>query len=202
MLLLIDNYDSFTFNLAQAFQVLGVSVKVVRHDSLSITECFDLRPSYLVIGPGPGHPGQAGISKELISHFAGHVPILGVCLGHQCLAATYGGNVIRAKLPMHGKLSSIHHDNRGVFTGLPYAFQATRYHSLIVEKRSLPACLEISAEAVHGEIMGLRHRDYPSMEGVQFHPESIMTEAGMMLLTNFIQRQGYTPCDQVNRKIN
>jgi anthranilate synthase/aminodeoxychorismate synthase-like glutamine amidotransferase len=186
MLLLIDNYDSFTYNLAQAFQMLGLDVKVQRSDSLSIEDCLRLHPSHLVIGPGPGHPGQAGISKELILYFAGRFPILGVCLGHQCLAEAYGSKIVRALKPMHGKLSNIYHNSQGVFAGLPHPFEATRYHSLIVDKSSLPHCLEITAETAQGEIMALRHRRHLCLESVQFHPESVMTLHGMTLLKNFI----------------
>ncbi len=186
MLLFIDNYDSFTYNLVQAFQLLGAEVRVERHDNLSLQECLDLQPSHVVIGPGPGHPGQAGISKELILHFSGRIPLLGVCLGHQCLAETYGGTVIRAVKPMHGKLSRIYHDGCGVFSGLSNPFEATRYHSLIVERASLPSCLQITAETELGEIMGLRHRHHPNVESVQFHPESVMTHEGLALLKNFL----------------
>lgn len=187
MLLFIDNYDSFTFNLVQAFQALGTTVRVERHDDISLEACQDLQPAYLVIGPGPGHPGQAGISKDLILQFAGHNPILGVCLGHQCLAEVYGSTIIRASKPMHGKLSRIYHDGRGLFAGLSLPFEATRYHSLVVERSSLPPCLEISAETDQGEIMGLRHRDHPHLESVQFHPESVMTIEGLTLLSNFLK---------------
>ncbi len=185
MLLFIDNFDSFTYNLVQCFQIIGIELKVVRNQALSLSDCLDLRPSHLVIGPGPGTPSQAGLSKSLMHACAGHLPILGVCLGHQALAELYEGDVIRASFPMHGKTSPIHHDGRGVFRNIPQAFQATRYHSLIVKKETLPACLEISAETPDGEIMGLRHRSL-NMEGVQFHPESILTEHGLSLLKNFI----------------
>ncbi len=169
----------------QCFQIIGIELKVVRNQALSLSDCLDLRPSHLVIGPGPGTPSQAGLSKSLMHACAGHLPILGVCLGHQALAELYEGDVIRASFPMHGKTSPIHHDGRGVFRNIPQAFQATRYHSLIVKKETLPACLEISAETPDGEIMGLRHRSL-NMEGVQFHPESILTEHGLSLLKNFI----------------
>lgn len=168
--------------------MIGIELKVIRNQALSLSECLDLRPSHLVIGPGPGTPSQSGLSKSLMHACAGHLPILGVCLGHQALAELYGGDVVRASLPMHGKTSSIHHDERGVFHGIPQAFQATRYHSLIVKKETLPACLEISAETSDGEIMGLRHRSF-KMEGVQFHPESILTEYGFSILNNFIDNR-------------
>lgn len=185
MLLLIDNFDSFTYNLVQYFQVIGDQVKVIRNNLLTIQECLNLNPVRLVISPGPGNPSQAGISKDLLLACAGKLPILGVCLGHQCLAEIYGGRVIRAHKPMHGKTSPIFHDGQGVFQGLPQGLLATRYHSLIVERASLPNCLKITAETSDGEIMGLRHRTHQHLESVQFHPESIMTEHGMDLLKNF-----------------
>lgn len=189
MLLFIDNFDSFTYNLVQMFQVLGVVTRVVRHSALSVAECATLQPSYIAVGPGPGDPAQAGISKELISRFAGQIPLLGICLGHQCMAEVFGGRVVRAKKPMHGKTSHIQHDGKGIFAGVPQGFVATRYHSLIVERSSLPACLQISAETEEGEIMGLRHANHPSLEGVQFHPESVLTEAGKVLLSNFLKEK-------------
>lgn len=187
MLLLIDNHDSFTYNLVQAFQVLGCQVQVVRNQALSVRECEGLNPSLVVISPGPGTPRESGISMDLMRHYAGRVPILGVCLGHQCLAELYGGTVKRAKAPMHGKTSAIYHQNVGLFSNLPQGFQATRYHSLIVERSSLPSCFEITAETGDGEIMGLRHRIY-DLEGVQFHPESVLTEHGLTLLKNFTDK--------------
>lgn len=187
MLILIDNFDSFTYNLAHAFQTLKTPVRVVRNHALSLEECLKLGPSHLVIGPGPGSPAQSGISKDLIRALAGKIPILGVCLGHQCLGELYGGSIVRAKKPMHGKRSPIIHDQKGVFLEMPPYFLATRYHSLIIERSTLPPCLEISAETDEGEIMGVRHREIPKLEGVQFHPESITTEAGMSLLQNFLQ---------------
>jgi anthranilate synthase/aminodeoxychorismate synthase-like glutamine amidotransferase len=188
MLLLIDNFDSFTFNLVQYFQVLGLEVRLLRNNALPVKDLLELKPSYLVISPGPGHPGQAGISKELIAELSHQIPILGVCLGHQCIGELYGGNVIRARQPIHGKTSRIFHDGKGIFREMPQGFSATRYHSLIVERKTLPSCLEISAETDEGEIMGLRHRDFQSMEGVQFHPESILTESGIKILSNFINK--------------
>jgi para-aminobenzoate synthetase component 2 len=185
MLLLIDNFDSFTYNLVQYFQMLGVEIKVIRNNALSIAECVALRPSRLVISPGPGNPQQAGISKDLIKTFAGKIPILGVCLGHQCIGEIYGGSVVRASLPMHGKTSVIQHDNQGLFAGIPQKFTAMRYHSLIIKRETLPDSLQISAETPDGTIMGIRHRDY-SIEGVQFHPESILTQNGLTLLQNFL----------------
>lgn len=186
MLLFIDNFDSFTYNLVQMFEVMGVATHVARH-SISLSDCEALQPTHIVIGPGPGHPGQAGISKALIAHFAGRMPILGVCLGHQSLAEVFGGRVMRAEQMMHGRTSQIKHDGKGIFAHIPQNFTATRYHSLIVERKSLPDCLEISAETSAGEIMGLRHRAFPDLEGVQFHPESVLTESGATLLTNFIK---------------
>ncbi|WP_032125903.1 MULTISPECIES: aminodeoxychorismate/anthranilate synthase component II [Candidatus Protochlamydia] len=188
MLLFIDNFDSFTYNLVQCFQIIGIELQVVRNQALSLADCLDLRPTHLVIGPGPGSPSQAGLSKSLMHACAGHLPILGVCLGHQAIAELYGGDVIRSAFPMHGKTSPIHHDGRGVFHGIPQAFHATRYHSLVVKKETLPECLEISAETPDGEIMGLRHRSC-KMEGVQFHPESILTEYGLSLLRNFLDNR-------------
>jgi para-aminobenzoate synthetase component 2 len=191
MLLFIDNFDSFTYNLIQMFEVQGVQTCVVRNHS----RCHPAPPRFLVVGPGPGDPAQAGISKERIAQFAGLIPILGVCLGHQCIGELFGGRVIRAKRPMHGKTSHIQHDGTGVFTGLPQGFIATRYHSLIVERASLPNCLQITAETEEGEIMGLRHREFHDLEGVQFHPESILTESGTALIANFLkQSKKENPC--------
>ncbi len=191
MLLLIDNYDSFTYNLYQYFSQLGVVVSVKRNDAISLAEIEALAPDYLVISPGPCTPDQAGISLEVIKTFAGRIPILGVCLGHQSLVQTFGGKVIRARQPMHGKVSNICHQNTGVFEGLSMPLTVTRYHSLVVEKASLPDCFEITAWTErHGEsdeIMGVRHKQLP-LEGVQFHPESIMTAQGHQLLNNFLTR--------------
>jgi anthranilate synthase component 2 len=192
MLLMLDNYDSFTYNLVQYLQTLGAEVKVVRNDALSVDEIAALAPERIVISPGPCTPNEAGVSLELIRRLGPTTPILGVCLGHQSIGQVYGGDVIRATNIMHGKTSPIRHEGRGVFAGLPDRYQATRYHSLVVDKTTLPACLEMTAwtENADGsieEIMGLRHREYP-VEGVQFHPESILTEHGHALLKNFLQR--------------
>lgn len=187
MLLLIDNFDSFTYNLSVMFEVQGVETRVVRHNALSIAECLALGPRALVVGPGPGDPSQAGISKELLAAAADKIPILGVCLGHQCMGEIFGGRIVRAKKPMHGKTSRILHDGRGLFTDLPQGFIATRYHSLVVERSSLPSCLQISAETDDGEIMGLRHREFPHLEGVQFHPDSVLTTQGSALIQNFLK---------------
>jgi anthranilate synthase/aminodeoxychorismate synthase-like glutamine amidotransferase len=185
MLLLLDNYDSFTYNLAQYLGQLGQILTVRRNDEISLDEIARMRPERIVISPGPCTPREAGISIPLIQRFAGEIPILGVCLGHQAIGAAFGGRVIRAKKIMHGKTSEIHHDARTVFRGLPQDFTATRYHSLVVERKSLPHALEISAETADGTIMGLRHRKM-KVEGVQFHPESVLTTAGFQLLENFL----------------
>ena len=186
MLLMIDNYDSFTFNLVQYLGELGAEVKVFRNDELDVERIEALAPSHIVISPGPCTPNEAGVTLETIERLAGRVPILGVCLGHQAIGQAFGGKVVRAQQVMHGKVSNIHHDGRGVFAGIENDFVATRYHSLVVERDSLPACLEISAESEDGEIMGLRHRKL-AVEGVQFHPEALMTEHGHQLLQNFIR---------------
>ena len=185
MLLMIDNYDSFTYNLVQYLGELGQDIRVFRNDRITPEEISELRADRIVISPGPGTPRNAGISVDLIRKLAGRLPILGVCLGHQAIGEAFGGKVVQAPRLMHGKTSVIQHDGRTVFDGLPNPFEATRYHSLIVDRESLPPVLEISAETKEGEIMGLRHRDYP-IEGVQFHPESILTRAGMDLLKNFL----------------
>jgi len=192
MLLMLDNYDSFTYNLVQYLQTLGADVKVVRNDALSVEEIAALAPERIVISPGPCTPNEAGVSLELIRRLGPTTPILGVCLGHQGIGQVYGGDVIRAGTIMHGKTSPIRHLGKGVFAGLPDRYQATRYHSLVVDKTTLPDCLEVTAwtENADGtieEIMGLRHREHP-VEGVQFHPESILTEHGHALLKNFLQR--------------
>ncbi|WP_312235918.1 aminodeoxychorismate/anthranilate synthase component II [Stenotrophomonas sp.] len=192
MLLMLDNYDSFTYNLVQYLQTLGAEVKVVRNDALSVDEIAALAPERIVISPGPCTPNEAGVSLELIRRLGPTTPILGVCLGHQSIGQVYGGDVIRAGTIMHGKTSSIRHEGKGVFAGLPDRYQATRYHSLVVDKTTLPACLEVTAwteneDGTVEEIMGLRHREHP-VEGVQFHPESILTEHGHALLKNFLQR--------------
>jgi para-aminobenzoate synthetase component 2 len=185
MILLIDNYDSFTFNLAQYLGQMGQNVKIRRNDQITLDEIEELRPERIIISPGPCTPKEAGISVPLIQRFAGKIPILGVCLGHQAIGAALGGRVVRAKKLMHGKTSEIQHDRKTIFRGLPLPFVATRYHSLIVDRESLPRELEISAETDDGIIMGLRHRKL-RIEGVQFHPESVLTDAGFQLLKNFL----------------
>jgi para-aminobenzoate synthetase component II len=185
MILLIDNYDSFTFNLAQYLGQMGQNVEIRRNDQITLDEIEELGPERIIISPGPCTPKEAGISVPLIQHFAGKIPILGVCLGHQAIGAAFGGRVIRAKKIMHGKTSEILHDRKTIFRGLPLPFVATRYHSLIVDRESLPRALEISAETDDGVIMGLRHRKL-RIEGVQFHPESVLTDAGFQLLKNFL----------------
>ncbi|MFZ3199768.1 MAG: aminodeoxychorismate/anthranilate synthase component II [Candidatus Acidiferrales bacterium] len=185
MILLLDNYDSFTYNLAQYLGQMEQELEVRRNDQITIEEIERRRPERIVISPGPCTPNEAGISVELIQRFAGEIPILGVCLGHQAIGAAFGGRVIRAPKVMHGKTSKIHHDGKTIFRGLPQDFEATRYHSLIVERKSLPRTLEISAETADGTVMGLRHRKM-KVEGVQFHPESVLTDAGFKLLKNFL----------------
>lgn len=185
MLLMIDNYDSFTYNLVQYLGELGADVHVVRNDEVAIADIEKLNPERIVVSPGPCSPSEAGISLEAISHFAGRKPVLGVCLGHQAIGQAFGGKVLHAKTLMHGKTSPITHTNAGVFSGLPSPFTATRYHSLAVERHSLPECLEVTAWTEDGEIMGLRHRTL-AVEGVQFHPESILTEHGHAMLKNFL----------------
>ena len=192
MLLMIDNYDSFTYNLVQYLQSLGAEVKVVRNDAMRVDEIAKLAPERIVISPGPCTPNEAGVSLEIIERLGANTPILGVCLGHQSIGQAYGGHVIRAGRIMHGKTSRIRHEGKGVFAGLPDAYEATRYHSLVVERSSLPDALEVTAwteneDGSFEEIMGLRHREYP-VEGVQFHPESILTEHGHALLKNFLER--------------
>jgi anthranilate synthase component II len=192
MLLMIDNYDSFTYNLVQYFGELGQAVKVIRNDDLSVSDIAALKPERIVISPGPCTPNEAGVSLEVLEKLSGSVPILGVCLGHQSLGQAFGGKVIRAKTIMHGKTSLMHHKAQGVFSGLPSPFEATRYHSLVVEKDSLPDCLEITAwteneDGSFDEIMGLRHKALP-VQGVQFHPESILTQHGHAMLKNFLEQ--------------
>jgi len=192
MLLMIDNYDSFTFNLVQYLQALGAEVRVERNDALDVDAIERLAPARIVISPGPCTPNEAGVSLAVIERLGARVPILGVCLGHQAIGQAYGGRVVRAGRIMHGKTSPIRHRGQGVFAGLPDGYEATRYHSLVVEKESLPDCLEVTAWTENGdgsmeEIMGLRHREHP-VEGVQFHPESILTEHGHALLKNFLER--------------
>jgi len=185
MLLMIDNYDSFTYNLVQYLGELGADVHVHRNDAITLSEIAAWEPEMIVISPGPCTPNEAGISVPLIRRFAGKIPILGVCLGHQAIGQAFGGRIVRAQRVMHGKLSPVTHDNRGVFAGLPSPFAATRYHSLAIERASLPAMLEVTATAEDGEIMGVRHREL-AVEGVQFHPEAILTEHGKRLLANFL----------------
>ncbi len=187
MLLMIDNYDSFTYNLVQYLGELGATVKVFRNDEVGIEQIEALRPEQLVISPGPCTPNEAGVSVAAIKHFAGKLPILGVCLGHQSIGAAFGGRIVHAKRLMHGKVSPVHHNGEGVFRGLPNPVTCTRYHSLAVERESLPDCLEVTAWTEDGEIMGLRHESLP-IEGVQFHPESILTEHGHQLLRNFLEQ--------------
>jgi anthranilate synthase/aminodeoxychorismate synthase-like glutamine amidotransferase len=185
VILVLDNYDSFTYNLVQYFGELGEEVVVRRNDKTTIEEIESLRPDRICISPGPGTPDDAGISNDLIRHFGPRLPVLGVCLGHQCIGQVFGGEVVRADRLMHGKTSPVLHEGDGVFAGLPNPFEATRYHSLIVRRKSLPEELQIIAETSEGEIMGLRHKQYP-IHGVQFHPESIMTLEGKKLLSNFL----------------
>lgn len=186
MLLMIDNYDSFTYNLVQYLGELGQDLKVYRNNKITIGEIEQMRPERIVISPGPCTPKEAGISIDLIQHFAGKIPVLGVCLGHQSIGEAFGGDVIRAPYLMHGKTSMIHHDGKTIFSGLPNPFEATRYHSLIIKRDTLPSVLEISAWTEDGIIMGLRHKQF-KVEGVQFHPESILTGAGKDLLRNFLK---------------
>ena len=186
MLLMIDNYDSFTYNLVQYFSELGEEVKVFRNDEIAVEEIGKLKPARICISPGPCSPAEAGISVEAIKRYAGQIPILGVCLGHQAIGEAFGGKVVRAQKVMHGKTDSIHHTGVGVFKGIPNPFTVTRYHSLAIEKSSIPAVLEITATSSDGEIMGVRHREF-AIEGVQFHPESILSEHGHALLKNFLQ---------------
>jgi anthranilate synthase/aminodeoxychorismate synthase-like glutamine amidotransferase len=185
MIAVIDNYDSFTYNLVQYLGELGQDLRVFRNDVISVQELDELQPARIVISPGPCTPKEAGISNDVIRHFGGKVPILGVCLGHQCIGHVFGGEVVRAGRLMHGKTSPIHHDGRTIFSGLPQPFDATRYHSLLVRRESLPECLEVSAWTQEGEIMGLRHKQL-LVEGVQFHPESVLTLPGKDLLRNFL----------------
>jgi anthranilate synthase/aminodeoxychorismate synthase-like glutamine amidotransferase len=185
VLLILDNYDSFTYNLVQYFGELGCEPVVRRNDAVSVDEIAKLKPTHICISPGPGRPAEAGISEEVVRRFAPSVPLLGVCLGHQCIAEVFGGKVVQAEHLMHGKTSEIHHDGSGVFTGLPNPFSATRYHSLIVVPETLPNELAVTAKTAEGEIMGLQHREFP-LHGVQFHPESILTAQGKKLLANFL----------------
>jgi len=186
MLLMIDNYDSFTYNLVQYFAELGAEVEVHRNDEITVEQIEQRNPQHIVVSPGPCTPNEAGISVAAIAHFAGKIPLLGVCLGHQSIGQAFGGKIIHAKQLMHGKTSLIHHTSRSVFTGVPNPFTATRYHSLVIERASLPECLEITAWTEDGEIMGVRHRTL-AVHGLQFHPESILTEHGHALLKNFLE---------------
>ena len=186
MIAVIDNYDSFTYNLVQYLQEMTKDVTVFRNDAITVKGLADLQPTHLLVSPGPGDPNGAGISMEAIRYFAGKIPVLGVCLGHQALGQAYGGKVVRAARLMHGKTSPILHDGKTLFSSLPQPFEATRYHSLLVERESLPSSLEVSAWTQEGEIMGLRHKEIPALEGVQFHPESILTPSGKKLLANFL----------------
>ncbi|MDH5527366.1 MAG: aminodeoxychorismate/anthranilate synthase component II [Nitrospirota bacterium] len=190
MLVMIDNYDSFTYNLVQYLGELGEEIKVFRNDRITVDEIAALGPDRIVVSPGPCDPSQAGISKEVIARFAGQVPVLGVCLGHQSIGEVFGGEIVRAGQLMHGKTSLIHHDGKGVFVGLPNPFEATRYHSLVIRRDSVPDVLEVTAWTDDGEIMGVRHKEF-AVEGVQFHPESILTRVGHDLLQNFLNmREG------------
>ncbi|NCO84512.1 MAG: aminodeoxychorismate/anthranilate synthase component II [Nitrospirae bacterium CG_4_10_14_3_um_filter_44_29] len=186
MLLMIDNYDSFTYNLVQHLGELGEDIKVFRNDRVTIKDIEELKPERIVISPGPCTPKEAGVSVDVIKHFAGKIPILGVCLGHQAIGAAFGGDIIRAPRLMHGKTSMIYHDGKTIYEGLPNPFEATRYHSLIIKKETLPDCLEITAWTEQDEIMGVRHKEF-IVEGVQFHPESILTKVGKTLLKNFLK---------------
>jgi anthranilate synthase component 2 len=186
MLLMIDNYDSFTYNLVQYFGELGADVRVFRNDQITVAEIEKLKPDHIVISPGPCTPNEAGVSVETIQKLAGKIPILGVCLGHQSIGQAFGGRIVRAKQLMHGKTSLIHHKGQGVFHGLPTPFEATRYHSLVIERESCPSVLEITAWTEDGEIMGVRHKSL-AVEGVQFHPESILTQHGHAMLANFLK---------------
>ena len=194
MLLVIDNYDSFTYNLVQYFGELAAQhplaseLRVERNDALTIEEISALKPDAILLSPGPGDPDQAGVCMDVLKQLSPQIPTLGVCLGHQALAQAYGGRIIRASELMHGKTSPVHHRGEGVFAGLPQPLTATRYHSLIAERSSLPECLEVTAELADGTVMGLRHRDHHHLQGVQFHPESVLTEAGHNLLANFLQQ--------------
>ena len=188
MILMIDNYDSFTYNLVQYLGELGEDLKVFRNDKIKIEDIKKLKPKSIVISPGPGTPLDAGISLDVIKEFKGVIPILGVCLGHQCIGQAFAGKVVLADKPMHGKVSLVYHDGKGIFYSVSSPFEATRYHSLVVEKKTLPCCLRITAWTKEGHIMGLAHKDYP-IWGVQFHPESIMTKSGKKILANFLKQK-------------
>lgn len=189
MLVMIDNYDSFTYNLVQYLGELGEEVKTFRNDEINVAEVAELTPDRIMLSPGPCTPNEAGISLDVIQHFAGKVPLMGVCLGHQSIGQAFGGKIVHAKQIMHGKTSEVSHTNVGVFKGLPSPFTVTRYHSLVIEKETIPDCLEITAWTDDGEIMGVRHKEF-LVEGVQFHPESILTEHGHALLDNFLKQAG------------
>lgn len=188
MILLIDNYDSFTYNLVQYIRNIGEEVVVIRNDQITIDQISEIQPEYILLSPGPGNPSTAGICLNLVERYYQEIPIFGVCLGQQIIAEAFGGIVKKAKQPMHGKTSMITHDEHSVFDGLPSPLQVTRYHSLVVDEATLPSCLVVTARTEDGEIMALRHKDYP-VEGVQFHPESIMTENGLQMMRNFFQNQ-------------
>jgi anthranilate synthase/aminodeoxychorismate synthase-like glutamine amidotransferase len=192
LILLIDNYDSFVYNLARYVQELGEEPVVRRHDAIGVNEIFTLAPSHIIISPGPCSPSEAGISTDVVRRIGRHIPILGVCLGHQCIGAAYGGEIVRAGVPMHGKTSMIHHSGIGLFTGVPTPFTATRYHSLVIAPASIPACLQVTATSEDGEIMAVQHVEHP-VYGVQFHPESVLTEHGYRLLDHFLHGVPATP---------
>jgi anthranilate synthase component II len=192
-ILIVDNYDSFTYNLVQYFGVLGCEVIVKRNDEITVAEAEVLAPDRICISPGPGRPDNAGVSNEMIRTLGSRTPILGVCLGHQCIGAVFGAEIVSAPRLMHGKTSPVRHHGAGVFNNLPNPFEATRYHSLIVRRETLPACLEVTAETAEGEVMGLQHREFP-IYGVQFHPESILTGEGVALLRNFLMRDDVANC--------
>jgi anthranilate synthase/aminodeoxychorismate synthase-like glutamine amidotransferase len=192
MILLIDNYDSFVYNLARYVQELGEEPLVRRHDAIGVDEIFELAPSHIIISPGPCSPNEAGISTEVVRRVGQRIPILGVCLGHQCIGAAYGGEIVRAGMPMHGKTARIHHAGTGLFAGLPNPFTATRYHSLVIAPASIPACLQVTATSEDGEIMAVQHIEHP-VHGVQFHPESVLTEHGYRLLDHFLHGVPATP---------
>lgn len=187
MILTIDNYDSFTYNLVQYLGEMGQQLEIFRNDKITVEQIEELKPDKIVISPGPCSPKEAGVSVDVIRHFAGKAPILGVCLGHQSIGYAFGGDIVRAQRLMHGKTSLIHHDGEGIFAGMPNPFEAVRYHSLIIRRETIPDCLQITAETNSREIMGIRHKDYP-IEGVQFHPESILTQEGKRLLENFVKQ--------------
>lgn len=192
MILLIDNYDSFVYNLARYVRELGEEPLVRRHDAVGVDEIASLAPSHIIISPGPCSPREAGISTEVVRRFGDRIPVLGVCLGHQCIGAAYGGEIVRAGAPMHGKISRIHHSGTGLFSGFPNPFMATRYHSLVIAPKSVPSCLQVTATSEDGEIMAVQHADHP-VYGVQFHPESVLTEHGYRLLDHFLHGVPVTP---------